>query len=324
MKKINESKNSKKFNATVDKVNEEMEYALNYTSNWRVRWNETYSDVYCYDMQFLSSDDIGKLTGKYRGLYNLSRYWDDSKREGQALKRVTLEDDNGEEYRCEFRKAEWVLLNTKLARAFTFRNTGKINYVQMKRKRTADDMSYDYYADYDVNSNDVSLRFVNYDEDICFMNSDLRQYAFGNKSIFEDEERITITENHDDREQIEIVLDRAGKVLMKYVTSGDYVYIIEGDDIVSYTCGGEQQEITEEVLGNLKELMSTYELNNISDSEYFEYVNQIKTKIINAIKGVKGDVPLTGLSRRLDIALSMISTKRIVPVEEKRELKKRK
>ena len=101
--------------------------------------------------------------------------------------------------------------------------------------------------------------------------------------IFEDEEIITITENHDDREQIEIVLDRAGKVLMKYVTRGDYVYIIEGDDVVSYTCNGEQQEITEEVLSVLKELMSTYELNNISDNEYFEYVNGIKTKIINAI-----------------------------------------
>ena len=324
MKKINERKNSKKFNATVDKIKEEMGYALNYTSNWRVRRNETYSDVYCYDMQFLSPEDIGRLTGKYSGLYNLSRYLDDSKREGRALKRVTLEDDKGEEYHCEFRKVEWVLLNTKLARAFTFKNTGKINYVQMKRKRTADDMSYDYYADYDVNSNDVSLRFVNYDEDICFMNSDLRQYAFGNKAIFEDEERITLSESHDDREQLEIVMDRAGKVLMKYVTSGDYVYIIEGDDLVSYTCGEEQREITEEVLSTLKGVMSTYELNNISDGEYFEYVNGIKIKIINAIKGIKGDVPLAGLSRRLDIALSMISTKRIVPVEEKRELKKKK
>ena len=68
---------------------------------------------------------------------------------------------------------DWLLSNSKLARSFSFVNTGGISYSQIKRKRTSEDQSYDYYAAYDVNNNDISLRFVNSNEDICFINSDL-------------------------------------------------------------------------------------------------------------------------------------------------------
>ena len=81
-------------------------------------------------------------------MYDLSRYYDDSKREGQAIERVTLEDYNGEEYVCEFRKVDWLLSNSKIARAFSFINTGGITYSQIKRKRSEEDQSYDYYAVY--------------------------------------------------------------------------------------------------------------------------------------------------------------------------------
>ena len=67
-----------------------------------------------------------------------------------------------------------------------------------------------------------------------------------------------------------------------------------------------------------------FEIGKISDDKVFDYVNGIKTKVINAIKGIKGDVPMEGLLRRLDIALSMISTKKIVHPEDSKELKKRK
>ena len=53
------------------------------------------------------------------------------------------------------------------------------------------------------------------------------------------------------------------------------------------------------------------------DNKLFDYINTIKSKVINAIKLIKGDVPIDGLARRLDIALSMISTKKIVPKEDK-------
>ena len=154
MKKIHESKNSKKFNATINKVHAEMDSAKKSANNWRVRWKETYSDVYCYDLQFLLEDDIEFLQSRYDGMYDLSRYHDDSKRTGQAIERVTLEDDNGEEYVCEFRKLDWLLSNSKIARGFSFVNTGGITYSQIKRKRTSEDQSYDYYAAYDVNNNE--------------------------------------------------------------------------------------------------------------------------------------------------------------------------
>ena len=98
MKKIHESKNSKKFNSTINKVHAEMDSARNYLGQWNLKWKETYSDVYCYDLQFKLEDDIAYMESMYEGLYDLSRYYDDSKREGQAIERVTLVDEEEENY----------------------------------------------------------------------------------------------------------------------------------------------------------------------------------------------------------------------------------
>ena len=190
MNKLHEGKNSKKFNATVNKVHEEMNSARKRVSTWNVNWQEFYSDVYCYDLQFLSTEDILCLEDKYESVYDLSRYKDDSKRFGQAIERVTIEDYYGEEYVCEFRKVDWLLSNGKLARAFEFYNNGSITYSQLKLKREIRDQSYDYYASYNVNDNELGLRIVNNEDDICFVNTDFRQYQYNNKSIIEDEEEI--------------------------------------------------------------------------------------------------------------------------------------
>ena len=324
MKKIHESKNSKKFNATIDKVHNEMNSAKTNVSCWNLKWRETYSDVYCYDLQFLLEDDIDFLQSRYDGMYDLSRYYDDSKREGQAIERVTLEDDNGEEYVCEFRKLEWLLSNSKLVRNFSFVNTGSISYSQTKRKRSVEDQSYDYYAAYDVNNNDLSLRFVNSNDDIAFINSDLRHYSFGNKTIAEDEECITLIENKDENSRLEIEIDRAGNVVRKHLIQGDYNYVVEGNDIVSAFMGELELDVDAELWVMVTYAMDQFEIGKIKDSQLFDYVNVIKNKVINAIKGIKGDVPMDGLLRRLDIALSMISTKKIVHLEDIKGLKRRK
>lgn len=324
MKKIHESKNNKKFNATINKVHEEMESAKRNVSSWNLKWKETYSDVYCYDLQYLLEDEIASLESKYDCIYDLSRYYDDSKREGQAIERVTLEDNRGESYVCEFRKLEWLLSNSKLARCFNFVNTGAITYSQMKRKRNENDQSYDYYAAYDVNNNDLSLRVVNGSDDICFINSNVRQYSFVNKTITEDEQCITLTEMKDDQSTLEIEVDRAGKVVRKHLTTGDYTYVLEGSDIVAALMGDIELEIDAEMWVTVNYIIDQFEIGKLNDNQVFDYINGIKSKVINAIKGIKGDVPMTGLVRRLDIALSMISTKRIIPVEENKGLKKRK
>ena len=324
MKKIHEKKNSKKFNATIDKVHEEMNSAKRRVASWNLKWKENYSDVYCYDLQFLLEDEVALLESKYDGIYDLSRYWDDSKRKGQAIERVTLEDDNEEEYVCEFRKLDWLLSNSKIARSFSFRNMGEIAYSQMKRKRTDLDQSYDYYATYNVNNNEVSLRFVNSSEDVCFINSDLRQYSFQNKVIAEDEELITLIENKDETSRLEIEVDKSGKVVRKHLSLGDYNYVVEGNDVVSAFMGDIELEIDVEMWVMVNYAINSFDIGNIEDNQLLDYINLIKTKVINAIKGIKGDVPMDGLLRRLDIALSMISTKKQVVIEDKRELKKRK
>lgn len=324
MKKIHESKNSKKFNATINKVHEEMESAKKKVNGWNLRWKETYSDVYCYDLQYLLEDEIDSLESKYDCIYDLSRYHDDSKRAGQAIERVTLEDDRGEQYVCEFRKLEWLLSNSKLARCFNFVNTGGITYSQMKRKRNDNDQSYDYYAAYDVNNNDLSLRIVNGTDDICFINSDERQYSFENKTITENEECITLTEMKDNQSTLEIEIDRAGKVIRKHLTSGEYNYVVEGSDVVAAFCGDCELEIDVEMWVIVNYMIDQFEIGKLPDEQVFDYINGVKTKVINAIKGIKGDVPMSGLLRRLDIALSMISTKKIIPIEDTRNLRKRK
>lgn len=324
MKKIHESKNSKKFNATVNKIHEEMESVQRKASNWNVKWKETYSDVYCYDLQFLLEDEVAYLESRYDCMYDLSRYYDDSKREGQAIERVTLEDDNGEEYTCEFRKVDWLLSNNRVVRSFTFGNKGDIVYSQVRRKRIAGDKAYDYYASYDLNDNDLSLRVVNPDEDICFINSNLRQYKYENKSMAENEDEIIIIERKDEENSLEVKLDRSGKVLRSHLIQGEYQYIVEGNDLVGAFYNGIELERNLETWIMVTYAIDTYEIGKMNDDQLFDYINSIKSKVINAIKAIKGDVPMDGLIRRLDIALSMISTKRIVPAIDNVGLRKNK
>lgn len=316
MKKIHESKNSKKFNSTINKVHAEMDSARKYLGQWNLKWKETYSDVYCYDLQFKLEDDIAYMESKYEGLYDLERYYDDSKREGQAIERVTLVDEEEEEYVCEFRQLDWLVSNSKLARSFTFHNMGGIKYSQVKRKRTDGDQSYDYYAAYDVNNNHLSLRVKNSDLDLCFVNSDMRSFSFDNKLITEDEEYISLSETKGDSKSLRIELDRAGNVIRKHLVLGEYSYVIEGNDIVAAFMNEETLEVNDELYLMLMFAISEFEIGKIKEDQLFDYINEIKEKMINAIKAIKGDVPADALKRRLDIALSMISTKRIVTVPE--------
>ena len=323
MKKIHESKNNKKFNSTINKVHAEMDSAKKTVNDWHVRWDEIYSDVYCYDLQFLLETDIENLESKYDGIYDLSKYWDDSKRNGQAIERVTLEDYDGEEYICEFRKLEWLLTNNKLVRNFTFLNNGDIGYSQVKRKRNTDNQSCDYYVSYNVNNNDLSLRVIKDDDDISFINSQARSYIWGNKTILEDEDSILLTENKDERSVLKTEMDKSGNIIRRHLILDDYNYVMEGDHLVAAFMGENDLEIDLDMWLRVTYAMDSFETGKIRDNDLFDYVNQIKIKLINAIKSIKNDVPMDGLLRRLDIALSMISTKKIVHSENPKELRKK-
>ena len=105
---------------------------------------------------------------------------------------------------------------------------------------------------------------------------------------------------------------------------GNYNYVMEGNDIVSAFMGDIQLDIDAELWVMVTYAMDQFEIGHIEDDKVFDYINGIKGKVINAIKGIKGDVPMDGLLRRLDIALSMISTKKIIHPEDVKGLRKRK
>ena len=228
---------------------------------------------------------------------------------GQAIKREILTDEYGEDFVCEFRKLNWILSNKKLVRNITFVNTGEIFYAQVRKNDNID--SYDYYANYNVNNNDLSLKIKNNEDDISFVNTDVRKYSFENKTILENEEVISLIERNGENTSLLVELDRAGNLVRKHLNLGDYNYVIEGNDIVCAFVNDVSLDIDAEVWVNVMHALNNFEIGKLGDNEIFNYINEIKLKVIHAIKFIKGDVLLDGLSKRLDIALSMISTKKI-------------
>ena len=328
MKKIHENKNSKKFNATVDKVHEEMESVRKIVGGWNLYWKETYFDVYCYDLQFLLEDDIDLLQSKYEGIYDLSRYYDDTKREGQALERVVLEDYCGEEYTCEFRGLKWELYNSKLYREFDFYNNGDIVYSQNKRKRTADDQSFDYSANYNVDNNGIYLILRSaLDKLNLIIDGRKRSYFINGVVVREDEDKIEITESKNGVSSYTVNLNAYGQVESRVYVNDDDTYIFSNGELISAfrIVGREKVEIAVDdiTLEKLKKGIANFTFGLVSDDNVLDELSKLKLKLINAIKSIKGDVIADGLSKRIDIALSMINIKRQVIEDDVMKLKKK-
>ena len=328
MKKIHESKNSKKFNSTVAKVHEEMESVKKSIGDWSLRWKEKYFDVYCYDLQFLLEDDIDLLEGKYDGIYDLSRCYDDSKREGQALERVVLEDYCGEEYNCEFRGVKWELYNSRLYREFIFYNNGDVVYSQNKRKRAASDQSYDYSANYNVNHNSLYLILRNALDKLSLIIDGEKRGLFVNGIVIsENESNIEITESIYGISSYTINLNSYGQVESRVYVTNDDTYIFSNGELISAYRIVEQNKVElnlEEIsLDVLNRKITNFTFGLVDDDNVLDEISKLKHKLINAIKSIKGDVVADGLLRRIDIALSMINTNKKSILADTKELKKK-
>ena len=328
MKKIHESKNSKKFNSTVAKVHEEMESVKKSIGDWSLRWEEKYFDVYCYDLQFLLEDDIDLLEGKYDGIYDLSRCYDDSKREGQALERVVLEDYCGEEYNCEFREIKWELYNSRLYREFIFYNNGDVVYSQNKRKRAASDQSYDYSANYNVNHNSLYLILKNALDKLSLIIDGEKRGLFVNGIVIsENESNIEITESINGISSYTINLNSYGQVESRVYVTNDDTYIFSNGELISAYRIVEQNKVElnlEEIsLDVLNRKITNFTFGLVDDDNVLDERSKLKHKLINAIKSIKGDVVADGLLRRIDIALSMINTNKKSILADTKELKKK-
>lgn len=313
MKKIHESKNSKKFNATINKVHEEMNNAEKIMNNWNVRWNETFSDAYCYDLQFLTEDEIAWLGSMYDNRYDLTNGGDVSSRIGAALKRETLVDEKNEEYVCEFRKVEWLVTNNKIVRNLTFGNTGDISYSSVKRKRNANDESYDYYAGYNVNDTSLAIRFVRCNEDfVVLYEGDRRIINSDGVQFIEDSNGIEISTSLNDMKYT-VKIDPANRIDSKILVDGNDTYVFCGSELISVTRssseGVEELKITPELILDVDKKLEAVMIGKFNKYELLTFISNVKLRLSNAIKSVKNDVPLVGLSKRLDILLAMIYTK---------------
>ncbi len=327
MKNIHKEKNAKKFNATIDKVHQEMQHVEKVASDWRVRWDEKFSNAYCYDLQFLLEDEIAWLESLYDGCYDLTDGADSSKRIGAALKRKTLVDDeSNEEYVVEFRNIEWILTNSKIGRIFNFNSSGDIKYSQIKRNRKSTDDSYDYYAGFNVNDNSLAIRFVKQNEDLSFRyDGDTRLFQTDGLSLLENTDTIELSVVNDIDHKLVMNFNRLDKMESKVLTVREDTFILFGNELVGASRRIDDDVIDLTIDDRLRERvdaeLAKFDIGHLNKKELLTIISNIKTRTINAIKGVSNDVPVNGLAKRLAIALSMISTKQVL--EDKPQIKKK-
>ena len=313
MKKINESKNSKKFNATINKVHEEMEKAEKNILNWNVNWKETYSEAYCYDLQYLTEDEIAWLESLYDGKYDLTNGGEITSRVGAALERERLFDDNNDEYLCEFRRIEWLVSNNKVGRVFNYGNMGDISYSQIKRNRKDSDESYDYYAKYNVNDNSLAIRFVRCNEDLtALFEGEKRVIESDGIHFMEDSNGCELSVQNGTKNFV-VTMDTLNRIDSKILIDNEDTFVICGDEVISATRRVDDEdvslEITEKLVTEVNEKLKELQIGLYNKYELLTLIASMKARVINAMKAVKNDVPLVGLGRRLDIAMAMVNAK---------------
>ena len=305
MKKINETKNSKKANATINKIYEEMKYAEEYLKKLNVTWDESFEDIYSMDIYYLRRSDHQKVKELEQKYYNQYLLLDENvdKRSGQPLKKITLSDEDKNIYDCEFGIIKWNSYN-KTTRDITFKNNGDIKYLQQssykKSKRN------DYVATYNVNNLDLSITFK--------IDKDILKYSTTNSIQTITYNNITIETNletginkiiYQDKQAnkdiyYEIIIEN-NNIISRYLKLTYYDFTQEIDML--------QEELEEMITDLLEKLyIDNQILNNLKDNSE-EIINSIKDNLFVMIKQIKGDVPLQGLSKRLGIALSMIYSK---------------
>jgi len=335
MKKINESKNSKKANATINKVFEEMNYAEKYLKKLNLSWTESYSEVYSMDLYYLSKEDFRKiqtLQSRYHNQYNLSNFNLDI-RSGQPLKKVTLYDEENNIYNCEFAKVDWnEITSTKTRRNFLFKNNGDIQYTYIKNKKT----KLEYTTTYNVNSNDLNLLFNIDNEKLqASIYDNIQSIKYNNFNIeinlVNGSKKISYQSDKNINPEVttEIILYKDGNIKSKYIEIKNYDPNSNGKN--TYTFNYNKNELIEvyqineegkyfdmktnsELIDLTNNILSSLSINNpiinLDKEEINKLIETIKNRLFSTIKLIKEDIPLIGLSKRLDIALSKVNSKK--------------
>ena len=150
----------------LEKVFEEMSRVEEYVGEWKASWYEQYLDVYSDDLYGMRDADLLDFQESYHNHYLLEGVRPLEQRNGEALRKVTLIGDYGEEYNCEFAKVVWEgMCSKKAIRSFSFANDGKISFTKTdkiksntrRKKREKDHVCTSYEATYNVLSDDFCL-----------------------------------------------------------------------------------------------------------------------------------------------------------------------
>jgi len=352
MRKINENKNDKKKNAVINKIYEEMQYAEEFIRNWNLSLTEEYSDVYSIDLYHLYKKDKQKfyeLEKKYHHQYDLLdiyKYIKDSNKLDnnypQPLKRITLYDEEGTDYQSEFHKVNWITTSSsKIKRIFSFTSNGDITYTKNKSKLQL----VDYSAKYNVNSLDLNIFFNSANDKINVEFYNNTQYiTYNNISIelnnIDGTKKISYNQNDSNNQTVsfEIIIDKSKKILNKYIIIKNYNQNNElestyelyfNKDILTgalyFTKEHKKYNMLEnEELTNLaKKISSSINKNNIVFNEDIDELEKLiinlKEQIYKLIKSIKNDIPLYGLEKRMEIALSNLFNKIKAPEEENKQ-----
>lgn len=359
MKKINKNKNSKKRNATINKIFEEMKYTEEHLKRWNISWLEQCSDAYSMDLYYLSRNNLSKVQALEEKYHNQFKLLDEYKleteadklsiRTGEPLKKVILYDEEDNDYICEFGIIKWYEASSnKTKRNFLFKNNGDIEYSQESKNTKNTHTKIDYNAKYNVNSNDLDISFnIDNNNLQAIIHDNIQYITYNNFSVeinmVDGSKKISYNgEKHQNQSiSFEIVLYKDGNIKSKSIQIKNYDHNNQVNSIYNFKY--QKNNLIEAIYINKQgkefDMLINPELtelaNNILSTFYINYpffnknkeelnnsIESIKEHLYKAIKSIKGDVPLFGLSRILDITLSKINTK-IEKIETKqRTLKK--
>ena len=352
MRQINESKNEKKRNYTINKVYEEMEYTQKYLEKWNATISETFTNIYSMDIYYLYKNNkqlVHQLENKYYSQFDLLdiyKYIKDKQKLDepieQPLKRITLYDEDGNDYDCEFRQIE-IISNTasKIKRKFIFQNNGDITYFKYKKKS----VNIDYKAKYNVNSNDLIITF-NLDNEKLHLESynNIQYITYNNLSIetntLDGSKKISYKQDNNKKQTIEftIELNKNNKITNKYIILKNYSIdntlestyefyynqdLLNGALYFSKEHKKHNMFEDQELTNLANNILSTINKDNLvfntNPKELEKIIIEIKEKTFNLIKSIKNDIPLYGLEKRLDITLSNLFAKPIKKDISKKE-----
>lgn len=279
----------------VKKVLEEMEHAEEYALKiWNANWWEQYVDAYCLLLYYqICEADVREMERKYGGGYNLANAFYSKDSIGIPLAKKILVGDNtltGEtdiNFECEFGRINWCgMTSHKAKRHFSFANNGDIDFSkEVKRRQTLQNpRKISYMSSYNVLSSDFVVK------------------------IFIDELKQSQMETHNQHDHLAIALN--GNDILMFFNGIEIIQNLNTKikTIRKYDDCYSNPSIIYEAVLNLDDRLEM-------DTDVIpmcEVVEQAESQIIEMLKCIKGELPLQGLTERIDNCLKLLEEQHVL------------